>query len=404
MYSQETQSQATWTRLVAAACVLSFLGAQPRELYGEEVPESEHVQVLRMLSGHSKNTWNGLKTWRGELRIQSEDVYSGRRAERFFETPHPLNEAIRAHAEEFKRITRKSVVFAVDMENDRVFSRPRLDSQRYVDVATNRQFSIDTGRQRFAVATPVSIVADNRLITFDPNMSYGLPQGGSARMAFRYSLTQPADPSARMFGVALYEQAGKAVQEPLVDPRAYLCDARPMWQELELIANAIERTGRIEVDGQRLLIQRSGTGLDEEYRVIFPGLLCPGRYVQKEMTFRAAAGFSITLLAERERGESVRRETRWNYKQQSSLHVPSSVNTKTYDPQSGAVVSQTAVTIVESVVNQPMEADVFSEQNLGLQEGDCFVDKAASRVFKYQSGKLKQLEDTDANAYGPQGG
>jgi len=388
-----------WAWVVCGVSVCLVLGARVPTGFAEDVPESEHVRVLRMLSAHSKQTWDGVRTWRGELRVDSVRWFSGEKAKRFFEMVDPLEGKVRST--NFKRITHQSVTFAVDLEHDRVFSRPRNWPDVYVDVETGKPFGIQREDMWFETSAPVSIVTADAFITFEPNMPHPLPSGGTARAAFRYPLLETAFHEVgvigRTFSTVYYAPApGESEQAPIVDPRAYLSTGRPVWMELELIADAIEQTGPWEIDGLALRVRKEGSGAQEQYHLAVPAKSGSGRYMQKEMTFRADVGFSIILQVQREPGETASQERRWAYKEQAGLFLPSLVETKRFDTSDGSLRSQDTVSFIESEVNKAIAPETFTCRNLGMQEGDRVVDKSAGgRVSVYEGGTLKVLDVVD---------
>ena len=391
-----------WLRMVCMVCGCLLLGAPAPVAFAEDVPESEHGRVLRMLSAHSKKNWDGVKTWRGKLNEHSVCSYTGDRARRFLEQPAPVCEAIRAHSTEFKRISRKSVTFAVDLEHDRVYSRPKTDSNLYVDLPSGEPFSIDTEDMWHTTSDPVSIVTADCYVSFDPDMPYTMPDGSTTRVGFRYplvktSFNEPGVITRTFNGVYYTSASGKMVQDGITDPRAYLSVGRPTWLDLEMTAASLEQVEWPTACGVPFEIKKEGAGPQEEYQVVRRMPSGFGECLVQEMTFRADVGFNITLMVDRHPDGTVRVERRWTYKQQDGFFMPSVVEVKTFDPRDGSLNTQSTVSLIESEINQPIAPETFTERNLGLQEGDRFVDKVAKRVFVHRGGALKTLDDVDAD-------
>ena len=210
----------------------------------------------------------------------------------------------------------------------------------------------------------------------------------------------------------VFRKAGeKAKQDWIINPRKFLSYVRPMWEELEIIADAVEQTGWPELGGQALCIWKQGTGAEEEYRVVVPGKTCGERYLLIEMTFRADADFNITKHVTRAMHvlpatTSLNyKEIRWKYRQQEGLFLPFLIERESRTPDATQLTSLRTILLLVSEVNQPISPETFTMQNLGLQEGDRLVDKlAGGGVSVYEGGALRPLDVNLSDIPKPVGG
>lgn len=327
------------------------------------VPAEEQGAVLRMLAAQSKQTWDHFGTWRGEFEVQDVEWYGGEAARRFLKLAAA---GLSTAPAEFTRTVQGRVEFAVDFSEDRLWSRFETRRIDFRDSWTNADFKV---RQNPFQQT--SIVTPEHFLRFEPNV----PHGGG-RMAFR-DLRAKAD----------NQQWGA-----IVDPRTLLGYGRPTWENLQSIAQALEQTGKIEVDGFRLLIIREETGEDETYEIHFPGRLAPGRFLIQEMTFSKKAGYNLTLLRMHDNDGRPHQQLTWEYVEQDGVHLPSRVEYKSADSEGRHWVFTRTLRLTNSTINEPIPAETWTYRSLGLKDGDRYRDQLEGVTYLV-AGDLLQRED-----------
>ena len=57
---------------------------------------------------------------------------------------------------------------------------------------------------------------------------------------------------------------------------------------------------------------------------------------------------------------------------------------RTYDCR----VKHNSITFCNEKVNKPIPEETFGYQNLGLENGDRFIDRSADKTFEYKDGEL----------------
>ena len=105
-------------------------------------------------------------------------------------------------------------------------------------------------------------------------------------------------------------------------------------------------------------------------------------------TYSADVGYNV-ISSERTRadGELVRQQ---NLKYQSvrGVYIPSRTTYKTFDLSDGSLQYHKERIFKNVRLNTAIPAETFTYKNLGLEEGDKFIDKIQGKDYIYQDGKL----------------
>ena len=59
---------------------------------------------------------------------------------------------------------------------------------------------------------------------------------------------------------------------------------------------------------------------------------------------------------------------------------------------SGVLTMKEIITFKNHLVNDPIPEETFTYKNLGLKDGDKFIDKIKNKEYKYKAGKLVEVE------------
>jgi len=116
-------------------------------------------------------------------------------------------------------------------------------------------------------------------------------------------------------------------------------------------------------------------------------------YLFHEMVFSGDNGFNVVSLETTYQNEKnannvmFKKET-LEYKQFDKVYVPCYTSEQTFDIPSGKLDDEKTVTFKNQKINQPIPEGTFTYKNLGLQNGDKFIDKILDREYTYQDEDL----------------
>lgn len=353
-------------------CALSFLtlAVTSSTASAEAVSDGKKAQVLRVLAAHNRSTWDGLKTWSGTFQYQERELFYDQRADDFVRLAAP---ELSSYPPEFTKDVSGHVAFALDLTQDRLFTRLEATKADIRDLTTKpTPLGIDV-----PPFSQTSIVTGEAYLRFEPTVRYPIPQGDPKRMAFS---DHPDKAAVQHWGT-------------VVDPREFLGYGRPMWQNLEMMADALGDNGRLESDEGRIQLSKTVKEGVEEYHVLFQGRFGPDHGLAQHMVFRADADYNITLLMMSNREGGIRQQLRWQYTPQDGLFLPSFVEYKEFSPSTKGrrIKFQRTLRLSDSRVNKPIHAVTFSLRNLGLQNEDLLLNKQTGQRSVYRGGTLTPI-------------
>ena len=348
---------------LALGMAVSTASAQP-------VAEAERVEVLRMLAARNRHTWDNLKTWSGTFEFEDRELFYDKRADEFIRLTAP---GLSSYPDEFRKDVKGRVSFAVDLVVDHLFTRLETSKVDVVDL-TMKRTPVGVEPVPF---NQTSIVTPDVFLHFEPNVRYSVSEGPGVRMAFS---DLPAKAAAQHWGT-------------VVDPREFLGYGRPMWENLEMLADALGECGRLEIDGMLLRMWKEPNEGADEYHVYFPGRIGPERHMIQDMTFSADADYNITLLIVRNTTGEWRQKISWRYTKQDGLFLPSCVEYKEISPSSkgSRIKFQRTLRLTGSYVNRAIHPVTFEYGNLGLQKEDLVLDMQTGERSVYGAGTLTKV-------------
>jgi len=337
---------------------------------GDLILEDEMPTLLTMLTQQNKQTWNALQTWNGTLQVQDLERFHGPRARTFMQTHAP---DLTTHPSDIEIRTDAIVTFARDFRHDQLYTHFQAHNVEAVALDSGQPLGLE-----FHPFDQCSIVTPDRFLHFQPNLNH----------AGAMASDRPARPTA--FESARQEAEGQE-WGAIVDPQTLFGYPRPAWQELEMIATALRQAGHLKDSDYALTVSRNSEDDGLEYKVTLPGTIRPGVYRFQEMTFAANAGFNITRFLIRDSENNVRQQIEWQYTEQDGILLPSQVRYQSFNAEDQLLVFQRTLTLLESQVNIVIPPQTFSVQNLGLRDGDRFLDSRAGTVSTYEGGELKAI-------------
>ncbi|MFA5240521.1 MAG: hypothetical protein WC476_12560 [Phycisphaerae bacterium] len=327
--------------------------------------------ILRTISEQSKQNFEKIHTWQGELEVLRHSIDKGENAKKTFET---LTDAVSPRPDKIDELTSSRIIFKCDLEKGLSYSKVSREAPTlYFDPADGR----DLGTKSVSRC-------ESRIMTNGYRLS--------------------AEPIARKKGDVVERRATKEKidddysslrVQPVYLP-TYIFDVRSqVWHIYPRIAEIIEKEGKYEVDGLAPKVEQKTVSGDLQYRVQIPFRLNSFGINNVWVTkiFSANAVYNM-ISSERitADGEKLIQQKSVEYQKIKSICVPIGHIEDTYDFQDFTLQSHEERIFNNVRINEPISAETFTYKNLGLEDGDTFVDKIKDKEYKYKEAKLVEIE------------
>lgn len=323
-------------------------------------------EILTMISSRIKSNYDKIKTWQGETNFTIDTIYEGAAAERKFntrtdgigKTPNTVIQHIEGRRQ-----------FAVDLEKDFLYANViRENPPYYMDLETGR----DLGTKS-APSQKVSILTPEYYINWGPH-----------EMRDGAITSRKAVKQVRQKGLTCTN-----LSPPVSDPReCFVVVGQPIWETFAWVLQYIKERGEFSVDGHPLKVEECIDGTITKYRVQIPGRVSPEHYLFITMVFSSEKGFNIISLETTISDGQLFQKKTWDYGLVDGVYLPKKTTEQIFDRKSGDLSYETTYTYNNLKVNQPIPAETFTYKNLGLKNGDKFVDKILGKEYTYRDGEL----------------
>ena len=332
--------------------------------------------ILTMISTHVRNNYEQIETWQGGNVFTIDRIYEGTAAEHKFNTctdgAGEIHEVIKKRIEGWSQ-------FAIDLEKDLLYKKVvRENPPHYIDLETGRNLGTKSvPSQRITIVAP----------------EYYIDQGPfTTRKGF--ITNRKAVKEARQKGL----MCGKS-SIPVSDPReAFVVGGAPIWETLPKYVDYIDQHGKFNVAGYPFKIKEYADGDLTEYHVQIPTRISSEYYRFITMVFSSRKGFNIVLYKETDSKDQLLRKKTWDYDLIGEVYVPSRTNEQIFEREDGKLNYEEEYKYKNEKINKPIPAETFTINNLGLKDGDEFIDKTTGEEFKYQDGKLIELRQESTPA------
>ena len=339
------------------------------------VDPNQIPQILNMISTQVRDNYERIKTWQGERDVVMDYIDEGSAAEKTFKTH---TDGVGEIPNIVKRRVECITQFAVDIERNFLYVSNYWEKPaQYTDLESGR----DLG-SKSAPDFKKSIVTPEYYIHCRPNtMSDGSIIN---RKAVKEAL--PECPTCD--GPSVF------------DPRELFgLPLQPVWVTFPRMIKVINERGEYSIDAYALKVEERKDGGITEYRIQKPGKLSlePGKlssdnYLFKTRTFSSTKGFNVILeKMTHPDGKLIYRST-LDYELINGVYLVSRTTRQTYNPRTGTLTYRKECTFKNQKVNKPIPEGTFTYKNLGLQDGDRFIDKVLDKEYVYQNGVLAEVE------------
>ncbi len=357
-------------------CIILILSA-----HGLAIAQSETFQavepnkipgILMTISNQTKANFEQIHTWQVELESSRYSIDKGKNAKETFET---ITDAIGPSPNEVARFSENKIIFKCDLDKGQSYSKiSRVTPSRYIDPATNR----DLGTR-------------------------SLPRSSSEIVTneYRYS----AEPSARNKNGEVIQR--KAVKEkadtngpgykglqPVYLPLYVIDIDSQVWGYYPRIVEIIEEKGEYVLDGFALKVEQRNLSGDVQYRVHEPSktnsLGINNFWVIN--TFSANAGYNRISREMTSIDGKLMQKQSTEYQKVNGMYVPIRDTEDTYDFRDFKPRVHVERVFKNVRINDVIPAETFTYKNLGLKDGDKFIDKILDKEYTYQDGQLIAVE------------
>jgi hypothetical protein len=335
------------------------------------VDNNEIPRILNMISDKIQDNYKHIKTWKGEVKSKLDYLYEGKNAEKIFRSStNNIGETPRSIINSIETI----VEFSLDAEKDNVFVHIYSDKPiKYND--------LDTGRD--LVAKGVS--GEERAV-----------------LTKEYYIKSRAD-KMRDGVITSHKAIKENLQDchscqkpPVFDPRESFEAGQPIWKTLRHILGQINKNSKWEVDGHNLKIEESKIGNIVQYRIIIPGKITGGNLIFTTMVFSGEKGFNIILFQVTDVHDRLFQKATWDYELVDDIYLPKETTQQNYMGKDGGLSYNKESSFSNSQINRSIPAETFTYRNLGLQNGDKFIDKIEGKEYKVKDANLVFVADLPA--------
>lgn len=335
--------------------------------------ETERIpSILRSISKQTKENFEKIHTWQGELDCSRYYVLKGDIAKETFET---MTDANGPCPNEVAESTENRIIFKCDLDKGLLYiKRTREAPSRYIDPATNK----DLGTK-------------------------SLPSSSSEIITNEYQYS--AQPNAyRNDEVAQRKAVKTKKEEPLYKWRQpeylprYIFDIdSQVWDRYPNYAKISEEKGKFEYSGLTMKAEQRTLSGDLQYRIHEPFIMntlnIKGWLIN---TFSEKAGYNI-IDSERitADGKSMLRKST-EYQKVNGVYVPIRDTKDTYDHNRDFSLQIHEEGVLKNIfINDAIPEEIFTYKNLGLKNGDKFIDEIADKEYRFEDANLVFVADVN---------
>ena len=340
----------------------------------QPVPPDRMSGILTMISNETQSNYDKIKIWQGKVDATTGIIYEGTEAERVLERVFKnKTDGVGQVPKKVKRLSESTVEFAVNCDRGLFFDKKFYRSPlRYTD--PNRGRVLGTKR---IVGSTTTIATPEYRITNAPFIKRK-----------DVIITRKAVKEKRAF-----KESRPTYRKDIFDPRIEAIDGRAFRGSFLFLIDYIEKHGEFRIDGQSLRIEERVGGTTTEYRMEIPSpQKNPGEFVFTTMIFNSDKGFNITLSETRTADGKLYNKVTWEYEAINGVYLPTRTMTQTFKGENAVLDNERECIYTNLKLNQAIPEETFTYKNLGLQNGDKFIDKILNKEYTYQNEDLIVVE------------
>jgi len=345
----------------------------------KNVDPNEIPEQLATMSSVVKANYDKIKSWEGKILYECMIFYRGKSAADILKNVSGAEEANEPN--ELARKSEGTHEFKFDVKNNRMFiyytsTRP----VEYIDLSTQLTYT-DLSSDQWAIKTN-----DYQMICYPDR----LKKDGTIlhKKAIKYS----AEPQPFWSSNPPITKPG-APYQPVVwgsDPRGFFQVGTPVWVLLSQLSETLRLYRQGDIDSVfNVMLEKSTEGKMYRVKIANP---CENQWYTI-FVLDGTKGFNPINIENKYPNGVTLSEISTEFFEIQSVFLPKTSRLVRYEGDSSLKEIST-VTLSDMQINMSLPENTFTINNLGLQDGDNFVDKTANKEYTYQGGELVEIETT----------
>jgi len=311
-----------------------------------QVVESEKIpDILRTISNQSKQNFEKIHTWQGEIYLSPNEVAD---------------------------VNSSRIIFKCDLDKELSYSKVRRKTLMHYCDLTGKVLETKSG-----ISLSSHIATNEYRISVEPSTSW---KGEVIeRKAIKEKIDGDEPPCENCKGL-----------QPAYLPRYIFDIESPVWVRYPRLVEIIEEKGEHIVDGLTLRVEQRTLSGDVQYRVHEPFSMnvfdINNVWVVK--TFSANASYNMISSKMTSAEGQLMQQKSLEYQKVDGVYVPIRGTEDTFDYRDFSLRVHKEQVFKNVRINGVIPAETFTYKNLGLKDGDKFIDKIQDKEYTYQDGKL----------------
>jgi len=338
--------------------------------------ESEYVEFLDTAATLTKANYESIVNWQGEIRIQEDNYYYGEQCRHL-----PIAEGVQgAGSNCIRRRVTGFEEFVIDMNNNKLYTE-LVPTVKYRALDLNQDIVVN---ERYS---PIkSIVTSDEYLSYEPLYMHAfdtLKNGKKFREHTKAAFRMPVEK-------AKGEQWGN-----VRDPRKYFSQgARTTSENLYAIRSVVTNDVNSAI-GSHFDISITEEKASDRTKYTIQNRI--RSLIKKDidiiMTLDSSVGFNLTSRKVVDSSGKTLQTLNFAYEEIKGVYLPKSIHFVIFSPFQQKLFDS-RITFTKSILNvwnESIPTETFTYKNLGLQNGDKFIDKIQDKEYTYQDGNL--IED-----------
>ncbi|MDD5134223.1 MAG: hypothetical protein PHP01_02275 [Phycisphaerae bacterium] len=347
------------------------------------VSQDNFAEILTMINSRIEKNYNKIKTWQGKVTTVYDSVINegdGRR--KLYEkiVDKALPNKIIDHVE----LTRE---FVVDVNKEFLYDSIYPDAQQ--------EIIDDQAGEKLPLKKYVQIASGKNVLT--PNYQLNCRDiKNQDGVVIRHDVIK----QLRSPGGTTCQDNLNTVFDPMETMRVFGDitgkSSAPLGGTFAKYLAFFNEKGGHNIDGHSTItIEECNVGDIKKYRITLLILSKDDSgstvYVSSILTCSSERDFNIdSFLATYNNGKMVESKT-WDYGLIGGIFLPKRKTQQKFDYHTGDLTNQSTISFIDQKVNNSISNEVFTYKNLGLKNGDKFIDKAENKEYHYKEA-TKTLE------------
>ena len=381
------------SNLVQVSChlimfiMLGFLGYGNVVIYGQEcqwvsVDQNSFPQILTMIENQVKQNYDKINTWQGKTKIVSDSIHDGDKGRGYYDGMtdiESLPNKIKQHHEFVRE-------FVLDATEELLYESNYLDGQNYM-------MDADTGKI-LPLKEHAGWSSGKYIHTSDYHIDLLNNKNRNGDIVSHTVIKR---------GLQQFDkQTGGGCLFPVFDPRGtirifgdvFKKTLDPLGGAFTRYLNLFEKEHR--TDGYpTIMVEECTLANVKKYRIALINLAKDSNGVTVHLFFNlvcsSEVGFNVISYSVTDPDGKVLEEKSFEYGLFNGIYLPTQKIELNFDYYTGNLKEQSTITFFNEKINEPISKEVFTYKNLGLKDGDKFIDKILDKEYTYQDGKLVEV-------------